>query len=341
MKKLLIAVCWLSSMAVVGVVALRKNGDEPQAPRPPDSTERASSTASVASVAAPIQPLPAGVPLDKRKVALGKRLFHETRLSKDGTISCASCHDLTQGGADSRRVSTGVGGAQGDVNTPTVFNSALNFKQFWDGRADTLEQQIDGPIMHPKEMGSTWPDIVEKLQADPSYVSAAGAIYSDGITPDNVRDSIATFERSLSTPNSRFDRYLQGEVAALSESERAGYALFQEIGCITCHQGANLGGNTFQTFGLVHNYFADRGEITKADLGRFNVTGKERDKFKFKVPTLRNISKTAPYFHDGSAATLEDAVQVMTRYQLGHDLEADEVASIVGFLRTLDGEYED
>jgi cytochrome c peroxidase len=336
MKKLVVAATLTSIFALAGVVLLR---DGSELPAPP-SASRGPAPARV-EVATPIQPIPAGAPLDERKVALGRRLFHDTRLSRDGTISCASCHDLARGGSDNRRVSTGVGGAEGDVNAPTVFNSSLNFKQFWDGRANTLEEQIDGPITHPKEMGSTWPSIVEKLSSDATYVEAFRAIYDAAVEPEHIRDAIATFERSLLTPNSRFDRFLEGDASALSDEERAGYELFQEIGCITCHQGANLGGNSFQTFGLVRNYFEDRGGITPADYGRFNVTGKERDKFKFKVPTLRNISKTAPYFHDGSAATLEEAVQVMARYQIGHDLEPGEMAQILAFLRTLDGEYGD
>jgi cytochrome c peroxidase len=347
MNKPLIGVIALSSLALVGVVALRRDGSSAPAHATPQTSQQhlespdgsLSSNPTAAQVAAPIQPLPEGSPLDARKVALGKRLFNDTLLSKDGSISCASCHDLSHGGADSRKVSIGVDGAQGEINAPTVFNSSLNFKQFWDGRADTLEQQIDGPVNHPKEMASTWADVVAKLGANASYSEAIRAIYTDGVSPENVRDAIATFERSLKTPNSRFDRFLEGDTTALDATERQGYELFGEIGCITCHQGANLGGNTFQTFGLAHNYFEDRGGITKADLGRFNVTGKERDKFKFKVPTLRNIAETAPYFHDGSAATLNDAVQIMARYQLGHDLEQGEADQICAFLRTLTGDY--
>lgn len=287
----------------------------------------------------PIQTIPTDLVFDPRRVALGRRLFDDSKLSSDGSVSCASCHDLSLGGADGRRVSTGVGGAQGTFNSPTVLNVGLNFAQFWDGRAATLEEQIEGPLTHPGEMGSTMPDVMQKLHADPSYVAQFAASYSDGLTQTNFKDAIATFERSLVTPNSRFDRFLKGDAAALTTLEQQGFELFREVGCTTCHQGANMGGNSFQRFGVASNYFEDRGAITTADLGRFNITRKERDKYKFKVPTLRNVAKTAPYFHDGSVETLNEAVAIMARYQLGLPLDEREVALIVAFLRTLDGEY--
>lgn len=349
MNKALIVVGVAGVLALAGVVAFKstsiRQAPVAQSPSSEDASGAESDSPSSADRRGAelhaIQPLPPGAELDPKKVALGRKLFHETALSKDGTISCASCHDLNHGGADVKAKSLGVGGVEGDINTPTVFNAALNFKQFWDGRAETLEEQVNGPVNDPKEMASSWPEVVAKLARKPEYVELFDAIYGEKASQETISDAIATFERSLLTPNSRFDRFLEGDADALSAAESAGYALFQEIGCITCHQGANLGGNSFQTFGLVRNYFADRGDLTKADYGRFNVTGKERDKFKFKVPTLRNITKTAPYLHDGSAATLEDAVQVMARYQLGHDLEPEEVELIIGFLKTLDGEYED
>lgn len=351
MNKALIAVGALGILALAGVLVFQTQSS-PQAPDGSAISDSASDTprtsasdprgaSSGVALLHAIQPLPPGAALDPAKVALGRKLFHDAALSKDGTISCATCHDLNQGGADGKVKSLGVGGVEGDVNTPTVFNAALNFKQFWDGRAETLEEQVSGPLTNPKEMASNWPDVVAKLARKPQYVELFDAVYGAAPSQETITDAIATFERSLLTPNSRFDRFLEGDSNALTEAEKDGYELFGEIGCITCHQGANLGGNSFQTFGLVRNYFTDRGELTKADYGRFNVTGKERDKFKFKVPTLRNITKTAPYLHDGSAATLVDAVQVMARYQLGHDLETQEVELILGFLKTLDGEYED
>jgi cytochrome c peroxidase len=238
---------------------------------------------------------------------------------------------------DGKARSIGINGAEGDINAPTVFNCGLNFKQFWDGRADTLEEQIDGPTHNPKEMGSTWPQIVEKLAADADLVKVFAASYPAGVTSDTIKDAIATFERSLTTPDSRFDRYLRGDTKALTEDEKKGYGLFKSLGCISCHQGMNAGGNMFQPFGVMADYFANRTE-TKADLGRYNVTGLPQDKHKFRVPGLRNVELTAPYFHDASAKTLEDAVRLMAEYQLGQPIDDEKVRLITAFLKTLTGE---
>jgi cytochrome c peroxidase len=287
----------------------------------------------------PIRPIPLTVKVDARKVALGDKLFHEPRLSKDNTVSCASCHDLGKGGTDQRARSVGIKGTEGAVNAPTVFNCGLNFKQFWDGRADTLEEQVDGPMQADDEMGSTWEEMVAKLRRLPEYAAGFKAVYPDGIQRKNVKDAIAEFERSLTTPNSRFDQYLRGDDRALTDDEKEGYRKFKGYGCISCHQGVNVGGNMFQPLGVMGDYFGDRGNITKADLGRFNVTGEEDDKYKFKVAGLRNIALTAPYFHDGSAATLEEAVSVMAKYQLGRELPPQDLEQIVKFLKSLTGEY--
>ncbi len=288
----------------------------------------------------PITPLPLQFTPDADKVALGGRLFHEPRLSGDGTVSCAQCHDLNHGGADHQVHSRGVGGKEGAINAPSVFNSGFNFRQFWDGRAETLEEQIDGPLLNPAEMASSWPQVIVKLNTDAAYRQAFAAIYQDGITAANVKDAIATFERSLSTPNSRFDRFLRGDKAALNPSEQAGYLLFKEIGCVACHQGMNVGGNLFEKVGIMGDYFAARGHLTPADLGRYNYTKVEEHRFEFKVPSLRNVALTAPYFHDGSAATLEESVRVMAKYQLGMDMGEAEQRLIADFLRTLTGEYQ-
>jgi cytochrome c peroxidase len=287
----------------------------------------------------PITPLPLAAEADNRKVALGEQLFNDPRLSHDNTVSCASCHSLNLGGTDGLVHSLGIGGQTGPINAPTVFNSGLNFVQFWDGRVSTLEEQIDAPTHDPMEMGSTWAEILDKLGSTPDYVSHFNAIYPDGLQRANVRDAIATFERSLITPNSRFDRYLRGERDVLTGQELEGYRLFKDYGCSSCHQGANVGGNLFQKFGVMGDYFANRGKITKADFGRFNVTKNEADRHVFRVPSLRNIAQTAPYFHDGSVARLEDAVTVMSIYQLGRPLKPSENEAIVKFLRTLSGEY--
>lgn len=287
----------------------------------------------------PIRPIPLKLSLDPRKVSLGDKLFHDAVLSRDNSVSCKTCHDLAKGGVDGLKHSVGINGAVGAINAPTVFNAGFNFSQFWDGRSDTLEDQVNGPLTHPAEMGSEWEAVLKKLKASPEYSAAFSAAYSEGVTKENVRHSIATFERSLYTPNCRFDRYLRGDANAITEDEKEGYRLFKTLGCTTCHQGMAVGGNMFQPFGIMGNYFADRGgDLTKADLGRFNVTGIESDKHKFKVPSLRNVELTAPYFHDGSAKTLEDAVSVMTRYQLGVTLREEKIALIVKFLKTLTGE---
>jgi cytochrome c peroxidase len=287
-----------------------------------------------------IRPVPRASSLNPKEVLLGHKLFIDVRLSADNTVSCATCHNLELGGVDQQRRSRGINGAMGDINTPTVFNSSLNFKQFWDGRADSLESQVDGPTHHPKEMGSSWPQIVEKLSQDAGYVAEFAALYEDGIQPANIRRAIAMFERSLVTPNSRFDRHLKGDTRALSEAEREGYRLFNDLGCISCHQGANVGGNMFQHFGVMADYFENRGGETVADRGRFNVTGLESDRHRFKVPSLRNVELTPPYFHDGSATTLQEAVRVMARYQLGQPVTEQQIELVVAFLKTLTGKWE-
>ncbi len=286
------------------------------------------------------QPLPDKLSFDPRKVALGKSLFHDVRLSGDDTVSCASCHILASGGDDDHQHSKGVNGEEGGINAPTVFNSGFNFVQFWDGRAATLESQIDGPVNNPKEMASTWPKVIGKLQQDQHYKELFAVLYGDGITITNIKDAIATFERSLVTPNSRFDRYLKGEPLALSEAEKSGYQLFQSYGCIACHQGINLGGNMFERMGMMADYFGDRGNITQADQGRFNVTQREADRYYFRVPSLRNVDRTAPYFHDGSVSDLSEAVRVMAKYQLGRTMPENDLQDIVLFLKSLNGKYD-
>lgn len=288
----------------------------------------------------PIQPIPVYIDLDFAKVALGERLFHEVSLSHDNTMSCAYCHDLNKrGGADQLPRSITSNGIVAKVNVPTVFNAGFNFKQLWDGRADTLEQQIEGVVQSPNVMNSKWFEVVEKIKHNREYEQDFQALYPDGLTKANIIDAIATFERSLYTPNSRFDQFLRGNTTVLSELEKRGYAFFLDFGCIVCHQGVGIGGNMFQKMGAKNDYFTYRGNETKADLGRYNITGNEFDRYRFKVPSLRNIALTAPYFHDGSAATLEEAVSTMARFQLARTLTDEELRSIVAFLKTLTGEY--
>lgn len=287
-----------------------------------------------------IEPIPLVRKLDSRKVELGEKLFIDPKLSKDNTISCASCHSLKTGGVDRRRYSLGVNNALGVINTPTVFNSEFNFKMHWNGVVNTLEEQIDKPIYSERAMASNWQEIVGKLEQSNEYTAMFKRIYRDGINSDNIKDAIATYERSLYTPNSRFDRFLRGERNAITEEEKEGYNRFKAYGCVSCHQGINIGGNLFQQFGLFGNYFEDRGNLTKADLGRYNVTGQEEDRYKFRVSSLRNVELTPPYFHDGTAETLEEAVTLMGKYQLGRELSQKDTESIVKFLKTLTGEYQ-
>lgn len=284
----------------------------------------------------PVQPLPETPPLDPGRVALGRRLFHDPRLSRDNRIACASCHHVDEGGADNRVHSLGVGGAEGEINSPSVLNARYNFRQFWDGRAGSLEDQVNGPLTNPVEMASSWQEVLPKLREDRELAGEFNRVFGRGISAEHIRIAISDYERSLAHP-SRFDRWLRGNEAVLNPDEKAGYRVFKARGCVACHQGVNLGGNLYQRFGVMADYFADR-PTTHADLGRFNVTGRAEDKFVFKVPSLRNVALTAPYFHDGSAKTLEEAIRTMGRYQLGLDLSSEDVVLIAGFLRTLNGE---
>jgi cytochrome c peroxidase len=286
----------------------------------------------------PISPIPRSLPLDARKIALGKRLFHDKRLSRDNSIACASCHDLRAGGVDGRQRSLGVGGQLADLNAPTVFNSVFNFRQFWDGRAATLEEQIDGPVYHPNEMASNWPEILAKLSDDREFATAFRDVYGR-LAAGHLKNAIAEFERSLLTPGSRFDRYLQGERDALTRDELQGYQLFKSYGCVACHQGVNVGGNLYQRLGVMSAFFRDEAHAATANRGRAAVTGKTEDLHVFKVPGLRNVALTGPYFHDGSVPTLEEAVLIMGQYQLGVVIPSRDVGLIIRFLHTLTGEY--
>lgn len=288
----------------------------------------------------PLSPIPHGADdVDPARAALGAQLFGERLLSRDSSMSCASCHPLNRAGVDGLPRSSGVGAAPGIINTPTVFNSRYNFVQFWDGRVASLEQQVAGPLHSPIEMASSWDEAIARLSAHEGYRAAFAELYREGITPATIADAIASFERTLVTPDSRFDLYLRGDPSAVTAEELEGYARFKNLGCASCHQGINVGGNLFQRFGLVGDYFADRGGTVPADLGRFNVTGREADRHVFKVPGLRNVALTAPYFHDGSVDTLDEAVAVMGRYQLGRALNDEDRRLIVAFLHTLTGTY--
>jgi cytochrome c peroxidase len=286
-----------------------------------------------------ITPLPLSVDLDPRRVAIGQKLFADPRLSHDGTIACATCHPLDQGGTDHLQRSIGIRGTPVGRNAPTVFNSGFNFRQFWDGRAATLEDQVGGPLTSPDEMGSNWPEALDRLNASPNYSQAFASIYATHATEDAVKDAIATYERSLVTPNSRFDQYLRGDHAVLTSDELEGYRMFRSYGCISCHQGMNIGGNMYQRIGVMEPYSPFINADAQNDRGRFRLTNDPADDHVFKVPSLRNVAVTGPYFHDGSQVNLESAVTAMGYYQLGRLLTPDEVQHLVAFLGTLTGEY--
>jgi len=282
----------------------------------------------------PIQPIAAAKVTDPALVELGKKLYFDTRLSKSGFISCNSCHNLSMGGTDNIRTSIGHNWTKGPINAPTVLNSSLNFVQFWDGRAADLKEQAGGPIANPGEMASSHTLSVNILQSIPGYVAEFKKVFgSDKVDIDKVTKAIAAFEETLVTPNSRFDQYLKGNKKALNEQEVLGYKLFKDSGCVACHNGPAVGGNSFQKMGIVEPYKA-----TSGGEGRSAVTGADADRFNYKVPTLRNVELTYPYFHDGAADTLKEAVDVMGRLQLGRKFTEDENAKIVAFLNTLTGD---
>lgn len=285
-------------------------------------------------------PVPLEHGQDPRKAALGRRLFADPRLSADGSTACSRCHLPALGGVDRLARSIGVGGASGIINAPTVFNARFNLAQFWDGRAASLEDQIDGPIHNPIEQATNWPDVIRRLSQDADYRQAFSELYRDGIDAAAIRDAIATYERTLITTNAPFDRWLRGDDSAIAEIELEGYQLFKFYGCIACHQGVNVGGNMYQRMGTLGDYFGDRGdELTQADLGRLRVTGDERDRFSFKVPSLRLAVLTPPYFHDGSVDTLKEAIEVMAKYQLGRPIPPHQVEAIEAFMGSLVGEH--
>ena len=291
--------------------------------------------------AEPIRPIDLTLDVDQAKAELGFLLYHDTRLSVDNTVSCASCHGLNTAGVDNKQYSEGVAGQLGGVNAPTVYNAVYNFVQFWDGRAKTLAEQAAGPPVNPVEMASpNFDAIIAKLKADRKMVRMFKNLYAEGITEATITDAIEQFERTLITPNSRFDKYLRGDNSAISTEEVEGYELFKKYSCATCHVGQNLGGESYELMGLRKHYFADRGlELTEEDNGRYKQTKIERDRHRFKVPGLRNVALTWPYYHDGTRTSLKEAVCDMGTYQSGVALTDEEEDKIVAFLNTLTGEY--
>jgi cytochrome c peroxidase len=285
-------------------------------------------------------PLPPSVPSEANpmtpaKVDLGWRLYYETQLSADGSQSCNSCHLLDAYGADGKPVSTGVTGQQGGRNAPTVYNAAGHIAQFWDGRAPDVEEQAKGPILNPIEMAMPAPgDVLARLAKIPGYADAFKTAFPDDpnpVTYDNLGRAIGAFERQLLTP-SRWDQYLEGDQNALTRDEKQGLKEFLNAGCQGCHNGPYLGGRMFQRMGVVTPWPAE------TDVGRFAVTQNPADSMVFKVPSLRNIVKTSPYFNAGQVTALDDGVRLMGRHQLGVDLTDQQIASIIVFLGALTGD---
>ncbi|OIP17162.1 MAG: cytochrome C biogenesis protein CcsA [Betaproteobacteria bacterium CG2_30_59_46] len=292
------------------------------------------SLANAANNKEPIQPIAAAKTQNPALAELGKKLYFDPRLSRYGFISCNSCHNLSMGGTDNLKTSIGHNWNQGPINSPTVLNSSMSVAQFWDGRAKDLKAQAGGPIANPGEMASTHDLAVGVLQSIPAYVAEFKAVFgADKVTIDEVTKAIAAFEETLVTPNSRFDKWLKGDKKALNVNEQAGYKLFKDSGCVACHNGPAVGGNSYQKMGVVEPY-----KTTSKAEGRSAVTGKDADRFNFKVPTLRNVELTYPYFHDGEAATLKDAVNTMAKVQLGKKFTDEENAKVVAFLKSLTGD---
>ena len=289
----------------------------------------------------PLQPLPSHLVVDMKKAALGEKLFNDKRLSADSTLACSGCHAYEKAGTDNSRFSEVIRGQFGDINAPTVFNAVFNVRQFWDGRAADLQEQAGGPPLNPIEMGCAgWEEIVERLSADEALTAEARAIYADGWSGKNITDAIAEYEKTLITPNSRFDKWLRGDDAALTAEEVEGYRLFKQYRCASCHVGRSVGGQSFEYMDLKADYFADRGDSLNSDKGLMGFTGREEDLHRFKVPNLRNVELTHPYMHDGTVATLEESVTVMGRYLSGIPVSDNDRRLIVAFLRTLTGEFQ-
>jgi cytochrome c peroxidase len=296
-------------------------------------------TASSAQLHEPIEPIPLESPGDPGRAVLGEALFQDVRLSANRDRACATCHPLDHAGMDGRP----RGRAAGDIrylrNVPTIFNVGFNLFFLWDGKFEALRDLNDRVVQDPAIMGSKWPDLVVALKADPALLRQFASLYADGITRETVLDALENFERSAITPNARFDRYLRGDAGALTAVEVHGYELFKSYGCVACHQGRNVGGNLFQKFGIFPHAVAPQTDGAPIDMGRFSTTHDDLDVGVFRVPSLRNVAVTAPYFHSGSTYRLEEAVATMAQAQLGRSLKPEEVGAVVQFLGTLTGEY--
>ncbi len=330
----------LAAFAAAGLVACGGSEEPAAVPEPAPVADTSAEARALAERAKPVLGiLPADAetaerPLTAERIDLGRMLYYDTRLSANHDISCNSCHQLDRFGVDGEPTSPGHEGQRGDRNSPTVYNAALHVAQFWDGREPDVEAQAIGPILNPVEMAmASEADVLAVLASIPDYPGLFAAAFPEAegqaLTYENVGIAIGAFERRLMTPGP-LDDFLQGNYAALSADAQAGLEIFLDVGCTTCHNGAALGGGMYQKLGLVEPYETE-------DTGRFKATGNEADKFFFKVPSLRNIAETGPYFHDGSIASLEEAVRLMAKHQLGRQLDAEQTRLLLAFLESLTG----
>lgn len=347
LEKVLVGTIGLAAL----VAGCERDTNEPAPPNSPaaraqrNTTSTATSASAGSSVEVPAaklaayQPLPEVMksednPITAEKVELGKKLYYDARMSKNHDVSCNTCHDLAKYGVDNLKVSVGHKKQAGTRNSPTVYNAAGHFVQFWDGRSPNVEHQATQPVLNPVEMAHSDKAVVKTLKSIPEYVTAFEKAFPEAkepVTFENFGKAIGAFERKLTTP-SRWDQFLKGDNSALTDDEKKGFLAFDAAGCQTCHNGAYLGGSTFQRLGAVKPW------PNQKDQGRFEVTKSAADKMSFKVPSLRNVEKTAPYFHDASAATLEEAVKMMAEHQLGKQLEDEQVKLIVAWLGSLTGD---
>ena len=290
----------------------------------------------------PVRPIPTPPTINKIKAKLGEKLFYDKRLSSNNTISCASCHNLKIGGANNKQYPESISKRLGGINTPTIYNVYFNSIQSWSGDTVGLVEYLEKHLLNPDILGNeSFAGIIKKLQNNDDISSSFNKLYDDSITKYAITDAIAEFEKTLLTPNSDFDKYIKGDKHAINKTQILGYELFKSYKCAICHAGINLGGQTRELMGRHKNYFEDRGwELTKEDMGYFNHTADEHDRHRFRVPGLRNVELTKPYFHDGSQQTLHNAVKTMSIYQSNRKISEEDTKAIVAFLETLTGEFE-
>jgi cytochrome c peroxidase len=296
------------------------------------------SMANEPTVAEPISPVPLELNLDQRKVQLGRQLFADSRLSGYNGVSCASCHVFHLGLTDGQPVTQGLPGHPGTTNTLSLFNVGLSSMFGWNGQAGTLENQAETVVQNKTRMGANWDEVIAGLGKDSGLTATFDEIYKDGLRRENVINALVEYEKSLITPNAPFDRYLRGDQNAISAEAKAGYQLFKDYGCVSCHQGVNVGGNMLQVFGIFGKPEAAAGGSKIP--GSTQGSGIAEDRPVFRVPILRNVQYTGPYFHDGSVKTLSAAIEIMARYQLGRSVSNEDVSKLESFLNSLTGEYQ-